>query len=260
MEKISHHYHLLRQITQREVLGRYKGSMIGLAWSFLNPLMMLIVYTFVFGVVFKARWQVTGSHEDFALNLFAGLIVFTMFAETINRAPGLILSNVSYVKKVVFPLEILIPSVALSSLFHALVSMAILLLFYVYVHGMPPWEVLWLPLVWLPFMMLILGLSWFLAALGVFLRDIAQVVGVFVTALMFLSPIFYPVKALPTSVQHWVFLNPLALIIEQTRHIVLLGQSPEWLALGTYTVVSALICVGGYLWFVKMHKGFADVI
>jgi homopolymeric O-antigen transport system permease protein len=252
--------HLLMQMVQREVVGRYKGSVMGLSWSFLHPLLMLAVYTFVFGVVFQARWQTSASHEDFALNLFAGLVVFGVFAECITRAPGLVLANINYVKKVVFPLEILAPSIVIAALFHAAISLIILLMFYMFVHGVPHLTVLWLPVIWLPFILLVLGLSWFLSALGVYLRDVAQVIGVMTTALMFLSPIFYPVSALPEGVRDWMFLNPLALIIEQTRSVILLGQAPDGLALAIYAAVSAVIYALGFVWFKKTRKGFADVL
>ena len=248
------------QMVLREIVGRYKGSVIGLSWSFLHPLLMLAVYTFVFGVVFQARWQSSATHEDFALNLFAGLIVFSVFAEVINRAPGIILENTNYVKKVIFPLEILVPCTVISSLFHAVISLFILLIFFMFVHGVPYWTVIWLPLIWLPFVLLILGFSWFLSALGVYLRDISQVIGVMVTAMMFLSPIFYPVSALPEGVRDWIFLNPLALIIEQTRNALLLGVSPNWIAWSLYALVSLMVCMLGHLWFIKTRKGFADVL
>jgi len=248
------------QMVRREILGRYRGSMMGVAWSFLHPLLLLSVYAFVFGIVFKARWQASASQTDFALNLFAGLIVFNIFAECLNRAPGLVLENINYVKKVVFPLQILSPCILMASLFHALVSVFILLLFYLFVHGVPPWTVFWLPLIWLPFLALMLGLSWFLASLGVYLRDIGQVVGVSVTAMMFLSPIFYPVSALPEGVRDWVFLNPLTWVITETRNVLLLGVMPDLVPGAVYACVSMVVLVLGYLWFVKTDKGFADVI
>ncbi len=260
MNKIWSNRHLLAQMVKREILGRYRGSVIGVAWSFLHPLLMLCVYTFVFGVIFKARWQSSATTEDFALNLFAGLIAFNVFAECINRSSGLVLENVSYVKKVVFPLEILSPCILIASLFHALVSMIILMLFYVFVHGLPSFSALWLPVVWLPFVLLVLGFSWFLSSLGVYLRDIGQVVGVSVTALMFLSPIFYPVSALPEGIRGWIFLNPLTWVISETRNVLLLGGTPNWIAGLSYTGVSLAVLVLGYSWFVKTDKGFADVI
>jgi lipopolysaccharide transport system permease protein len=251
---------LLAQMVRREVVGKYRGSLIGTAWSFLHPLLMLAVYVFVFGEVFKMRWQATASTEDFALNLFAGLIVFNLFAECITRSPGLVLANVNYVKKVVFPLDILAPTLVLAAFFHAIISTVILLLFYMYVHGLLYWTVLWLPLIWLPFLILVLGISWLLAALGVYLRDISQGVGVVVTAMLFLSPIFFPLSALPAGVRQWVYYNPLTLVIQETRRVVLQGQSPEWLMWLPYLLCSVLICIFGYVVFGKARQGFADVI
>jgi len=252
--------YLLQQMVGRELAGRYKGSVIGLAWSFLHPLLMLAVYTFVFGTVFQARWPHSGSTADYALNLFAGMIVFGLFAESISRAPTLILENTNFVKKVVFPLQILSPVILIVSLFHAMASLVVLLIFYIVLHGVPHWSVFWLPVVWAPFMLLLLGGSWFLASLGVYLRDIAQIIGVGVTAMMFLSPIFYPLSALPASVAEWVFLNPLVFVIEQTRAVVLLGHEPDWLAWIQYSGFGLLVFVSGYVWFMKTRKGFADVI
>ncbi|MBN4076883.1 ABC transporter permease [Mariprofundus ferrooxydans] len=251
---------LLSQMIWREVLGRYRGSVIGLMWSFLHPLLMLAVYAFVFGVVLPARWPSADTPGDFALNLFAGLIVYGLFSECVNRAPDLVLNNVNYVKKVVFPLHFLPISVLVSALFHSLVSLFILLLFFMFLHGLPYLTVLWVPVIWLPFILFTIGLSWVLASLGVYLRDIAQVVGVTTTALLFLSPVFYPASALPEALQGWMFLNPLALVIEQTRSAVLQGVSPNWQAWGIYMVVGLITAWLGYLWFIKTRKGFSDVL
>ena len=201
---------LAAALVKREIIGRYRGSVLGILWSFFNPIFMLIVYTFVFSVVFKARWN-TGSDSktEFALVLFAGLIVFNLFAECFNRAPSLILSNVNYVKKVVFPLEIL-PWVALgSALFHTFISLGVWLIAYLILFGMPHPTVLFLPLVILPLLLLIMGLTWGLASLGVYLRDVSQLIGLFTTVLMFLSPIFYPASALPEQYRHLLLFNPL---------------------------------------------------
>jgi lipopolysaccharide transport system permease protein len=185
---------LIWQMTHREVVGRYRGSVLGLAWSFFNPVLMLIVYTFVFSVVFKARWNVSGgeSKTDFAIILFTGMIVFNLFAEIVNRAPGLIIYNVNYVKKVVFPLEIL-SWVALGSvLFHSLVSLSVLLLAQFILNQSLPWTVMLFPLVLFPLILSSLGAAWFLAAIGVYVRDVGQITGVITTILMFLSAVFYP--------------------------------------------------------------------
>ena len=206
-----HNRQLIWQLTRREVIGRYRGSLMGLAWSFLTPLLMLVVYTFVFSVVFKARWNINveESKTDFAIILFTGMIVFSLFAEIVNRAPGLIVSNANYVKKVVFPLEILSWVSMGSVLFHSLVSLAVLLLVQIVLNHSLPWTVVFFPLVLLPLIFASLGVAWFLAALGVFVRDISQITGVFTTVLMFLSAVFYPLSALPVRYQacsnliHW---------------------------------------------------------
>lgn len=258
---------LVMQLVLREVVGRYRGSFLGLLWSFVTPVLMLAVYTFVFSLVFKARWT-TGSDAapsefdqyEFALVLFAGLIVFNLFSECILRAPLLILSNVNYVKKVIFPLEIL-PLVSMgSALFHAAISLLVLLIFLLLLGKSLPVTVLLLPLVILPLLLLILGLSWLLASVGVFIRDVGQFVGMLVTVLMFMSPIFYPVSALPESVREWLFLNPLTFVIEQTRAVLIWGRAPDWYNLALYYGVAVAMAWGGLWWFQKTRKGFADVL
>jgi len=255
------HKHLINELVKRDVLGRYRGSVIGLLWSFLTPVFLLGVYTFVFSVVFNARWN-TGSDSriEFALVLFAGLLVFNLFSECVNRAPSLILSNVNYVKKVVFPLEIL-PLVALgSALFHMLASLCVWLLFYCIFFGLPNVSALLLPLILLPLILLIVGTSLLLASLGVYLRDVAQLIGTLTTALMFLSPIFYPASALPVEYQKILMLNPLFPVIEQVRGVLMWGQVPDWYFLGAYTIFSAVVAWAGFAWFQKTRKGFADVL
>lgn len=256
-----HNRGLILASTKREVLGRYRGSALGLLWSFFNPLFMLAVYTFVFSVVFKARWN-TGSDSktEFALVLFAGLIVFNLFAECINRAPGLILSNANYVKKVVFPLEILPATTLLSALFHGLVSLGVWLIAYFVFFGSPYPTALYLPLIIFPLIMLIMGLSWALAALGVYLRDVSQFIGVVTTVLMFLSPVLYPATALPEDYQHLLYLNPLTSVIEQTRDVLFWGKSPDFFMLGISFLASSFVAWLGFAVFQKTRKGFADVL
>jgi len=252
---------LIKASAKREVLGRYRGSFLGLLWSFFNPLFMLAVYTFVFSVVFKARWGGgSDSKTEFALVLFAGLLVFNLFAECINRAPSLILSSTNYVKKVVFPLEILPFVGLLSALFHTLISLGVWLLAYTLFFGIPHLTVFYLPLVLLPFCLFLMGLSWALASLGVFLRDVSQFIGLLTTALMFLSPIFYPATALPEDYRHILYLNPLTTVVEQTRDVLFWGKTPDLFMLGIYCVVTLGIASLGFAWFQKTRKGFADVL
>jgi lipopolysaccharide transport system permease protein len=252
---------LIYSLVKREVVGRYRGSMMGLLWSFFNPILMLTVYTFVFSLVFKARWDGgSGSRTEFSLVLFAGLLIFTLFSECLNRAPGLIVSNVNYVKKVIFPLEIL-PVVAMgSAAFHFLISLAVWLVFYLIFFGIPAPAILQLPLVILPLILMTLGFSWFLASLGVYLRDVAQIIGVVTTALMFLSPIFYPISALPEEFRPFIQMSPLTFVVEQARNTMIWGKSVDWMGWWVYTGASALIAWLGFAWFQKTRTGFADVL
>ena len=252
---------LIKASATREVLGRYRGSFFGLLWSFFNPLFMLAIYTFVFSVVFKARWNVeSDSKTEFALVLFAGLIVFNLFSETINRAPSLVLNNPNYVKKVVFPLEILPMITLLSSLFHGMISLGVWLIAYVIFFGVPHATVLFLPLIILPLLLLILGQIWVLASLGVFLRDVSQFIGTIITVLMFMTPIFYPVTSLPEQFRQWIYFNPLTLVVDQARGALYWGKAPDFLMLGVYTLIATIIAWLGFAWFQKTRKGFADVL
>lgn len=252
---------LIKASAKREILGRYRGSVMGILWSFFNPLLMLAVYTLVFSVVFQARWGTGGgSKTEFAVVLFAGLIVFNLFAECINRSPSLILSNVNYVKKVVFPLEILPAVTLLSAMFHALISLGVWFLAYGLFFGVPHASALLLPLIVLPFVMFIMGLSWGLASLGVYLRDVSQIIGVVTSVLMFMSPIFYPVSALPENYRHLLYLNPLTTVIEMTRDVLYWGKMPDFPLLGIYWLLTAFIAWLGFAWFQKTRKGFADVL
>lgn len=253
---------LIWQLTRREVIGRYRGSLLGLAWSFFNPLLMLFVYTFVFSVVFKARWG-TGSDEsraDFAIILFTGMIVFGLFAEIVNRAPALIISNVNYVKKVVFPLEVLSWVSLGTMIFHSLISLFVLLLAQLIINHSLPWTILFFPLVLLPLIFASLGVSWFLAALGVYVRDIGQLTTVFTTVLMFISAVFYPLSALPANYQTLLKLNPLVLIITESRNVLIYGIPPDWTSLGIALLAGFSMAMVGFWWFQKTRKGFADVL
>ncbi len=234
---------------------------MGLAWSFFNPILMLAVYTFVFSEIFKARWVGEDAGKgQFAVLLFVGMIMHGLFAECANRSPSLVLANSNYVKKVVFPLEIL-PLITLgSALFHTGISLIVLLLAQLILTHALPWTAIMLPLIMLPLVLGTLGVSWFLASLGVFLRDVSHVIGVLTTVLLFLSPVMYPVAALPAAYQPWMKLNPLTYIIEESRNVLLFGQLPQWSNLCLAIVIGALISAAGYWVFQKTRKGFADVL
>lgn len=252
---------LIARMGQREIIGRYKGSAMGLAWSFITPLFMLAIYTFVFSVVFQARWGTSEeSKTQFAVVLFAGLIVHTLFSDVINRAPQLVLGNVNYVKKVVFPLEILPVVQLLSATFHALVSVAVLIAAQLVFQGSLPITALLLPVVLLPFLLLTLGLAWWLASLGVFVRDVGQTISLVTSVMLFMSPVFFPVQSLPPAMQPWMHLNPLTFVIEQVREVVVWGRLPDWQGLAVYSLASIATAWLGFAWFQKTRKGFADVL
>lgn len=250
------------QFLRREVLGRYRGSLLGMAWAFLMPLLMMAVYTFVFVGVFKARWpgaEAAGGIA-FALRLFAGLIVFNLFSEVIGRAPLLVLEQPNLVKKVVFPLELLAFVSLGSALFHFCVSAFILLAGMVIFEQSLDWHVLLLPVMLIPLLPLLLGLAWLLSALGVYLRDIAPVVGLGVSFLMFLSPVFYSLQSLSSQWQFWMALNPLTPVIENVRGVIFLNASPDWVAWWMALSVNLLIVFLGAYIFALLRKGFADVV
>jgi lipopolysaccharide transport system permease protein len=257
------HRDLTWQLIRREVGQRYRGSYLGILWSFATPIFMLAVYTFVFSGIFKVRWVNSAEATplgEFALILFAGLIPFNVFSEVILRSPNLILSVPNYVKKVVFPLEIL-PVVALgSSIVSSLISVSVLLAAIGLLLGSISWSLILLPLAYLPLILLTLAAGWLLASLGVYLRDIGQGIGIATQALFFISPIFYPPTAIPEPYRFLVYLNPLTPILGNFRS-ALLGQGEfNWgLWLG-WTVLGGVLAWLGYVWFMKTRKGFADVL
>lgn len=252
---------LIRTLVKREVLGRYRGSVLGIFWSFFHPLLMLGVYSFVFGEIFKSRFA-DNSHSriEFTLLLFAGLLIFNLFAECINKAPTLILNHANFVKKVVFPLEIL-PWVAIgSALFHTIISLCVWILAHAFLLGWPQPTILLLPFILVPFSCLLVGISWMLASLGVYLRDINQVVTLGVSSLMFISPIFYPVASLPENIRTILYANPLTPVIEWTRQVMYWGEIPDLSGILMFTFACGSICWIGFFWFQKTRKGFADVV
>ena len=252
---------LFREILSRDLSSRYKGAKFGKLWTLITPLAMLAVYTFVFSEVFQARWDIGNDDKlGFAINLFAGITVHALFAECASRATGVIAQHGSYVKRVVFPLWLLTPMVGCSALFHALMSFAILLLAFVLFYGFLHPQVLWLPVLLLPLLLLLLGLVWLISALAVYLRDLAQVVPVVITAMLFLSPIFYPVSALPERFQPWLYLNPLTPAIEQIRALLVQGVMVDWASYGRYLLLCSAIAVVGLLFFQRVKKGFSDVL
>lgn len=256
---------LILRMSYREISSRYKGSVLGLAWSLFIPIFMLSVYTIVFSEIFKSRWvtadtQLEPNKFQFALLLFIGLIVINLFNEVVNRSPGLIVGHVNYVKKVIFPIEILPVITLVTSLFNSAVSFVVLCLAMIILNGSLPWTIVFIPIVVFPFLLFILGISWFLASLGVFIRDIAQAIGLVTTVVMFMSPVFYPVSAVPEKWRMLIMINPPTFIIEQCRQVLIFGHWPDWSGLGLYLILSFFVFILGYVWFQKTRKGFADVL
>ncbi len=257
---------LLRQMLRRDIAQSYRGSALGMLWSFITPLLMLGVYTIVFSVVFEARWASRAGETtppatgEFALILFCGLILHAFLADCLSRSPQIILGNVNFVKKVIFPLEILPVVVVGSAAFHFLMGLAVLLAAQLALTGTIPLTALLLPLVLAPFVIFCLGLAWILASIGVYLRDIGQIVGLATTVLLFLSPVFYPPEALPVAWRPLLILNPLTVIVENLRAVLLWGNLPNWPALGYYGAFSLAFMLLGFAWFQKTRKGFADVV
>jgi lipopolysaccharide transport system permease protein len=253
--------YLLASLTRREILGRYRGSWLGMFWTLLNPLLMLGIYTFIFGMVFQVRWDADqGIDAQFAAILFTGIILHGILGEVLSRSPTSVVSNANFVKKVVFPLELLGWVTVVTAFFHFLLALAVLAMFLLLTgHGIPGTAVA-LPLVVAPLLLLALGVAWFVSSLGVYVRDTGHVTGFISVALMFLSPIFYPLTALPEAYRDLFFLNPLTFVIVETRNVLLMGQWPGVGALTAYWVVALIVFWLGHLWFQKTRGGFADVL
>lgn len=254
---------LIRILTLRELAGRFTGSFLGRFWLILSPLIMLGIYAYFFGEILQAKWSIGPDSEGlvhFALIIFSGLILHQLFADSVGRAPDLIVSNPNYVRKIVFPLEVL-PVVALTTtILQLLISMVILMVVCALATGSVKWTWLLIPIIFIPFFIVTLGIMWLLSALGVFLRDLRQVTQFVATIALFLSPVFYPMDRLPEGLQILKFINPLIVTIEQTRIVLFEGNPPEWGVLGIYSLVSIIIASFGFYFFTRSKSAFADVL
>ena len=261
-KKMQMYSYLIKELSVREIYSRYKGSMLGIFWAVLTPVGMLLVFTFVFGEIFRAKWpgsELSGK-VDFAINLYIGLSVFWFFVDVLGKAPNLIVSVPNFVKKVVFPLEILPVVSLISGLFHFCINIAIIVVALLITKGELYLSVMLLPLVIVVTFPLLAGVGLLFGALGVYVRDISAVIGVAINMLMFLSPVFYPLSAIPQNLQ-WLFeLNPITVIIESFRGAFMYGAYPEWDKLGVYLVFSLVVWFLGYKVFNATRGGFGDVI
>ena len=256
------HRTLIVNLAKRDVIGRYSGSVLGLLWSFFNPLLMLAVYTFVFGVVFKTRWSPDGAGSvlEFAVILFSGLLVFGIFSECVNRAPTLMLQNPGFVKRVIFPLEGLPWVVLCSSLFHAAISLVVLAVVMLAVMGALPATWPLIVVVLAPLVLFVLGFSWALAALGVYLRDLAQTINIATAVLMFMSPIFYPATAVPAEFRWAIEWNPMTWFVGEARQVLIFGRLPDFAGLAWMTLAGLAVAWLGLAFFQHARDGFADAI
>lgn len=265
MQTLTHpwrHQSLIRILTWREVSGRYRGSFLGSLWSLLTPLLMLGVYTLVFGVIAPTRWP--GVEDQgigmFALRLLAGMVVHGLLAETLSRGPTLVTSQPNYVNKIVFPLEALAWVNLLTGLFHTATALLVLVLLNGLFGTGFSLQLLALPIIFLPYALMLIGLVWLVAGLGVYLRDLAQVIGPLIMVAMFLGPVFYPRSAMPEAVQSWLVLNPITVPVEQVRRVVFEAQWPQWSILAQYALFAVAFYLFGLWVFTKLKKGFADVL
>jgi lipopolysaccharide transport system permease protein len=257
------HRDITLHMIRREIAGRYIGSMLGAAWAIIQPLILLCVFTFAFNVVFRSRWispVAAGEETSFAVAMFLGYIIFNLFSEPVNRAPSLVLGHANYVKRTIFPLEIL-PIIAVgSALFNAAMAFLVWVVLLILVQQGVPWTILFLPAIVLPLVLMVIGLALLLASLGVFVRDLVQVMAPATMALLFLSPVFYPVSAVPPHIQAWMYANPLTGIIEEARRVTIFGELPDLALLAANTLFGLAVAHLGYLWFMRTRRGFADVL
>lgn len=260
---LSRYWGLIGPLTRREFQSRYKGSILGFVWTFIQPLLLLAVYTFVFSVIFKTRWGVVSQDEGrlaFALALFAGILTFSLIGDVVSAAPSIILGHANFVKRVVFPLEILPLVKLLGTAIHAVIGMAILIFVLAIDRGRLNGTLILLPLIWLPALFFSLGWAYLFASLGVFIRDLGATIQILVTVLFFLSPIFYPLEAVPERFRFVCRMNPVANFVENTRLVVLGGFFPDWRLYAIHFVISIFIFTIGFIWFMKSRKAFADVL
>jgi lipopolysaccharide transport system permease protein len=256
---------LVRQFAVREVMVRHKGTSLGVLWAVVQPLLVLGIYTFIFGFVFQNRWSHLRGPDwaNFPLNFFAGYLLFGVFSECVNRSPTLITEHPNLVRKVVFPLEILPLTTCGAGLVYFSVSVALLMVVMFVLTLSVPWTVLLFPIVLVPLVMLTLGVSWLFASLGAFIRDFKQVVPVLTQLMFFVTPVFYDVTQIPERFQQVIHLNPLTTIVQFGRKTLMWGQVPtpdDWIALGVVTAVGLIVMIGGYAWFTKCKRGLADVL
>lgn len=251
---------LMRSMVRRDILGRYRGSFGGWFWTILNPLLLMLTYFFVFGVVLEAKFGNDPSKTSFALYFLAGMLPWLAFSEAVGRAPLNMLEYRSFIKKLRFPVETLPVNLMLSGLVSEAFGLLIFLIGFVAIRGVLPVSVVWLPALIVPQMLLTAGVCWFLAALGVFVRDLAQINGFLLTILFFLTPICYSEVGMPAAAKVLLKKNPIYVLVAGYRAVFLEGRAPDWGPLWKLWVLAAIVFLAGHAWFHKLRKSFADII
>lgn len=254
------HRRLIRDLTRRELAARYKGSLLGILWALLNPLLLLTLYTFFFSMILKAKWGVGETPPNYGLMLFCGLIIHGWMAEVLSRAPDLLAANRNYIKKVVFPLDALSWITVFTALVQVVFSLLILAILALVIGQGISWTIVLLPVVLTPLLLLLLGLSWFISSLTVFFRDIGQLMGSLLTLLLFTSTAFFSLETAPESIRGLLLFNPLTIIMDSLRDVMVLHQLPDWELLGVHTLCSIVVFILGFVWFERTRPGFADVL
>jgi lipopolysaccharide transport system permease protein len=253
-------FDLIWPLARRMTRARYRGSALGLVWAVLTPAVMIAVFTFLFAVVFNARFTSGGSPLDYALYLFCGLLPWTAFQESLQQSSGVVVAHANLVKRVVFPLETLPLAQALAALAGQMFGTLALVVASLVIRRELHATLLWLPVLLVPQLLLMLGGSWLVASLGVFIRDTAQALALVLMAWMYLTPIIYPETVVPERFRPLLDLNPFTPLVRSYRRVMLEGLAPDWRGLAYVTAVALVAFVFGYWWFARTRKNFADVI
>jgi lipopolysaccharide transport system permease protein len=251
---------LVFSFAKRELVGRYKGSALGIAWAVLTPVVMIAIFTFIFAGIFGARFGTNNSHWDYALYLFCGLLPWSMFQESLQQSANTIVAHANLVKRVVFPLEALPAAQVFAALGNQLFGTVALLIATIVVRQRLDLTALWLPVLLIPQLLFALGAAWLIASLGVFLRDITQGITLLLMAWMYLTPIIYPETIVPERLRPVINLNPFTPLVRSYRNIFLDGGAPDWPGLAYFSLVAIVIFLFGYWWFARTRKSFADVV
>jgi len=247
-------------LTKRDIQARYRGSFGGGLWTFLNPLLLMLTYYFVFGVILRARFPGDPTREGFVLYFLAGMLPWLAMSEAWGRSPSLILEHYNFIKKLVFPVQILPAVRTFAALISEGVALVLFLALLLITRGAIPLSALWLPVLLIPQVLLTLGVSYLLAATGAFLRDLSQIIGFILTLIFFITPICYPDTQIPAWALPVLGKNPVYALVRGYRAILIEGHAPEWQALWKLWVVAIVFFLAGWRWFAKLRKSFADVL